>query len=134
VRDITDSNTLVYTLAFSPTVSNVLDDMRGKLERKGNAFDLGALVNLTIQAMRKNTPKTIAAMTGGEYELFKSHAGFESRIVEFANHLHNRYLLSFEPKDPHPGLHRVRVRLRQSAEANVLARDRYWADSSKNGP
>jgi VWFA-related protein len=133
VRDITDSNTLVYTLAFSPTVSNVLDDVRGKLERKGNAFDLGALVNLTIQAMRKNTPKTIAAMTGGEYELFKSHAGFESRMVEFANHLHNRYLLSFEPKDPHPGLHRVRVRLRQSAEATVLARDRYWA-SAKNSP
>jgi VWFA-related protein len=132
VRDITDSNTLVYTLAFSPTVSNVLDDLRGKLERKGNGVDLGALVNLAIQAMRKNTPKTIAAMTGGEYELFKSHAGFESRMVEFANHLHNRYLLSFEPKDPHPGLHRVRVQLRQSAEATVLARDRYWAESANN--
>jgi len=138
VRDITDSNTLVYTLAFSPTVSNLLDDARGKLERKGNAVDLGELATkltiMAIQAMRKNAPKTIAAMTGGEYELFKSHAGFESRMVEFANHLHNRYLLSFEPKDPHPGLHRVRVRLRQSAEATVLARDRYWADSAKNSP
>jgi len=138
VRDITDSNTLVYTLAFSPTVSNLLDDMRGKLERKGNAVDLGELATkltiMAIQAMRKNAPKTIATMTGGEYELFKSHAGFESRMVKFANHLHNRYLLSFEPKDPHPGLHRVRVRLRQSAEATVLARDRYWADSTKNSP
>jgi len=138
VRDITDSNTLVYTLAFSPTVSNLLDDARGKLERKGNAVDLGELATkltiMAVQAMRKNAPKTIATMTGGEYELFKSHAGFESRMVEFANHLHNRYLLSFEPKDPHPGLHRVRVRLRQSAEATVLARDRYWADSAKNSP
>jgi len=132
VRDITDSNTLVYTLAFSPTVSNVLDNMRGKLERKGNAIDLGALANLAIQAMRKNTPKTIAAMTGGEYELFKSHAGFESRMVEFANRLHNRYLLSFEPKDPHPGLHRVRVRLRRSADAIILARNRYWAEVAEN--
>jgi hypothetical protein len=138
VRDITDSNTLVYTLAFSPTVSNLLDDMRGKLERKGNAVNLGDLATkltiMAIQAMRKNAPKTIATMTGGEYELFMSHSGFESRMVEFANHLHNRYLLSFGPKDPHPGLHRVRVRLRQSAEATVLARDRYWADSAKNSP
>lgn len=134
VRDITDSNTLVYTLAFSPTVSNILDDARGKLEPQGNAIDLTKLAIMAAQAMRKNAPKTIAEMTGGEYQLFKSHAGFESRMVEFANHLHNRYLLSFEPKDPHPGLHRVRVRLRQSAEATVLARDRYWADSARNSP
>jgi VWFA-related protein len=155
VRDIADSNVLVYTLAFSPTVSNVLDTLRGNTGKEVQpppppdqipTADIGpggmprggvALMPLLItaaQAMRKNAPKTIAAMTGGEYELFKSHAGFDSRMVEFANHLHNRYLLSFEPKDPHPGLHRVRVRLRQPAEATVLARDRYWADSAKNSP
>jgi hypothetical protein len=78
--------------------------------------------------MRKNTPKTIAALTGGEYELFTSHKAFESRMVEFANHLRNRYLLSFEPRDPHPGLHKIRVRLRQSRDVDILARERYWAD------
>jgi hypothetical protein len=109
----------------------VLDDMRGKLEQKGNAVDLGGLATklmiMAVQAMRRNTPKTIASMTGGEYELFASHKGFESRMVDFANHLHNRYLLSFEPKDPHPGLHQVRVRLRQARDATIVARDRYWA-------
>ncbi len=85
------------------------------------------LVIMAVQAMRKNAPKTIAEMTGGEYELFKSHKGFESRITEFTNHLHNRYLLSFEPKEPHPGLHKVRVRLRQPQGATIVARDRYWA-------
>jgi VWFA-related protein len=153
VRDIADSNTLVYTLAFSPTVSNVLDTLRGKTGKEiqpapppdqiptaavgpggtpRGGVGLMPLLIVAAQAMRKNAPKTIAAMTGGEYELFKSHAGFESRMVEFANHLHNRYLLSFEPKDPHPGLHRVRVRLRQSADAIILARDRYWAELAKN--
>jgi VWFA-related protein len=126
VRDIADSNTLVYTLAFSPTLSNVLDTMRGQ-HRQGSSLLITA-----AQAMRKNAPKTIAAMTGGEYELFNSHSGFESRIADFANHLHNRYLLSFEPKDPHPGLHRVRVRLRESASALILARDRYWAEVAEN--
>jgi hypothetical protein len=133
VQAIAGSNTLVYALAFSPTASNVLDDMRGKLERKGNAVDLGELATklmiMAVQAMRTNTPKTIAEITGGEYELFASHKGFESRMADFANHLHNRYLLSFEPKDPHPGLHRVRVRLRQVEDATIVARKRYWANS-----
>jgi VWFA-related protein len=131
VRSITDGNTLVYSLAFSPTASNVLDDLRGNLEWKGSRVDLGQLAAklaiMAVQAMRKNTPQTIATMTGGEYELFVSKTGFESRMMDFANHLHNRYLLSFEPKDPHPGLHRVRVSLRQQREATVVARDRYWA-------
>jgi VWFA-related protein len=131
VRAITDGNTLVYSLAFSPTASNVLDDMRGNLEWMGSRVDLGELAVklaiMSVQAMRKNTPKTVAVMTGGEYELFTSKTGFESRMMDFANHLHNRYLLSFEPKDPHLGLHRVSVRLRQEGRATILARDRYWA-------
>jgi VWFA-related protein len=152
VRAIADSNTLVYTLAFSPALSEILDTARGQGKtpepiphtdpspgdiqrgtslpdgtRRGE-FGLTALVTLAVQAMRENVPKTIAAMTGGEYELFKSHAGFESRMMEFTNHLHNRYLLSFEPKDPHLGLHKIRVRLRQAENATVLARDRYWAE------
>ena len=85
------------------------------------------LVVLSAEAMRKNAPKTVAEMTGGEYELFKSAKGFESRMIDFANHLHNRYLLSFEPKDPHPGLHKVSVRLRAPQNATIVARDRYWA-------
>jgi VWFA-related protein len=138
VQAITDSNTLVYSLAFSPTVSNVLDTMRGSREKQPRSEALGCglllppLRCMAVQAMRKNTPKTIASMTGGEYELFKSHAGFESRMTEFSNHLHNRYLLSFEPKDPHPGLHRVRVRLRESAEVSILARERYWAGAPES--
>ena len=152
VRAIADSNILVYTLAFSPSMSEVLDTMRGYTEKQvkppsldertpeevlsgrvradgspRGGIQLMPLVIMAVQAMRKNTPKTIAEMTGGEYELFKSHKGFESRITEFTNHLHNRYLLSFEPKEPHPGLHKVRVRLRQPQGATIVARDRYWA-------
>jgi VWFA-related protein len=158
VREITDSNTLMYTLAFSPAVSNILDTARGYKERRmpvkqpnptsediqnglvlpdgtpRGTIGLMPLVIMAAQAMRKNTPKTIAALTGGEYELFKSHKGFESRMTEFSNHLRNRYLLSFEPKDPHPGLHEIRVRLRQSHNVNILARERYWVDEPQHGP
>ena len=158
VREITDSNTLIYTLAFSPAASNVLDTARGYKERRmpvkqpnptsediqsglvlpdgtpRGEVGLMPLVKLAIEAMRKNTPKTIASLTGGEYELFTSHKAFESRMVEFANHLNNRYLLSFDPKDPHPGLHRVSVRLRHSRDINILARERYWAEQPQDHP
>ena len=83
--------------------------------------------------MRKNSAKALASMTGGEYELFATRKIFESDMISFANHLHSRYLLSFEPKDPHPGLHRIRVRLRQAdSSQTLLFRSTYWvADSPR---
>ncbi|HJX84135.1 MAG TPA: VWA domain-containing protein [Candidatus Angelobacter sp.] len=131
VTVIGNSNIAIYTLAFSPTTSNILDDLRGKLEKKGDEVNVAELalklMVLARQAMRKNAPKEIARLTGGEYELFKSHRGFEDHMVEFANHVHNRYLLSFQPKSPHPGLHEIRVRLKDTDSVSVLARENYWA-------
>ena len=67
-------------------------------------------------------------MTGEEYELFTSQKSFERLMTEFANHLHSRYLLRCEPKDPHPGLHEVRVRVRHAGDNVVLARRSYWVN------
>lgn len=139
VQAIADSNTVVYTLAFSPSLSNTLDTFRGFTDKQAKPAPTGGiqlvpLIVMAAQAMRKNAPKTISAMTGGEYELFKSEKGFEARMAAFANHLHNRYLLSFEPKSPHPGLHEVRVRLRQSGDVTILAPTRYWANPPQDVP
>jgi VWFA-related protein len=128
------TNTAVYTLPFSPSLSQVLDTERGSNRDEvywDVPLDVVAPVRMARQAMKKNMPKAIAAMTGGEYELFSSRKGFETRMTSFANHLHNRYLLSFEPKDPHPGLHQIRVRLKDPAPAEtVLFRTNYWAGGS----
>jgi VWFA-related protein len=131
VAAIGETNTTVYTLAFSPALSNVLDTGRGNNKDEMNAGpDILAPLILAREAMRKNMPKAISSMTGGEYGLFKSQNGFETRMLEFTNHLHSRYLLSFQPRDPHPGLHELRVRLRDPERGEVLARGSYWA----NGP
>jgi hypothetical protein len=125
------TNTAVYALPFSPSLSQVLDTERGanRDEAGWNAPpNVLATLLMARQAMKKNVPKAIAAMTGGEYELFSSRKGFEADLNSFANHLHNRYLLSFEPKSPHPGLHQIRVRLRDPApNETVLFRSNYWA-------
>jgi VWFA-related protein len=127
VAEIGQSNTAVYALAFSPSRSNVLDTMRGNnMPEMHPSPDLLAPFILAAEAMKKNIPGTVAAMTGGEYELFATKTNFEARMIDFTNHLHSRYLLSIEPKNPHAGLHQIRVRLRDPGDRTVLARSRYW--------
>ncbi len=129
VKLIGVTNTAVYALPFSPYMSQQLDVARGSNSDEWHAnVDIIAKVAAVRQAMRSNTPKELATMTGGEYNLFASRESFETGMNRFANHLHSRYLLSFEPKSPHPGLHEIRVRLRDPARNEaVLFRSNYWA-------
>lgn len=127
---IGQSNALMYALAFSPGKSNILDTLEGKnvgeMHPGINFLDLGYRAG---QAMRKNVPSTVVAMTGGEYELFAGKNKFDMSLTSFTNHLHSRYLLSFAPKEPHPGLHQIRVRLKDAPNDTAVARTSYWADS-----
>lgn len=74
---------------------------------------------------------TLVKDAGGEYEMFETRKKFEVRMNDFANHLHSRYLLSITPKNPHPGLHQIRVRLRDAGSDVVLARSSYWAEGTR---
>lgn len=128
VAAIGQSNVAVYALAFSPSRSNIHDTLQGNnIDEMHEGVDFLSLGYMAAQAMRKNTPKTVASMTGGEYELFASRKHFDARMIDFTNHLHSRYLLSIEPKNPHAGLHQIRVRLRDPGDRMVLARGSYWA-------
>ena len=132
VAAIGQSNAVMYALAFSPSLSNILDTGRGTNKNEmHDGVDILDLAYRTTQAMRKNVPSTIASMTGGEYELFATRKKFEVRMNDFTNHLHSRYLLSFAPKSPRPGMHQIRVRLKDAREATVLARSSYWAEGTK---
>lgn len=131
VAAIGDSNTIVYALAFSPSLSQVLDTERGA--NRDEAYwdappDIIGTLLMARNAMKRNITEAIASMTGGEYELFTSRKAFEGRLVDFNNHLHSRYALSFAPQRPHPGLHQIQVRLKQPPPGiRVLARTSYWA-------
>ena len=132
VAAIGQSNAVMYALAFSPALSNILDTERGNnMNEMHPGINFLDLLYQTSQAIRKNVPHTIASMTGGEYELFATRKKFEVRMNDFTNHLHSRYLLSFAPKDPQAGLHQIRVRLRTPTGGVVLARSSYWAEGIK---
>lgn len=133
VRLIGENYISVYALPFSPYVSQQFDVLRGtnKDEWSPNVDIIEKLAAIR-QAMRKNVPETLASLTGGEYRTFHTQKTFEADLIDFANNLHSRYALSFEPKSPPPGLHQIQVRLADpSKKATLLYRNSYWVEGEK---
>lgn len=130
------ANVAVYALPFSPSLSQVLDTERGSNHDEAHwdaPLDVQGTLLMAVAAMKKNVSQAIASMSGGEYELFASQKSFETKMNSFANHVHNRYLLSFEPRNPHPRLHQIQVRLKEPArKEEVLFRSNYWAGGISN--
>ena len=130
VEAVGSSDVLMYALPFSPSLSQVLDTERGlnrdEWRPKGAPLDFGGPTFMAMNSIRKNVPRALTSMTGGEYELFASEKTFENHVFNFTNHLHSRYVLTFQPKQPHPGLHELHVGVRESKNLTVLARTSYW--------
>jgi len=130
IRLIGENNISVFAVPFSPYISQQLDVARGANKDEWTpAFDIIEKAAAARQAMRKNAPKALTSMTGGEYELFATRSAFETDLTMFSNHLRSRYQLSFEPNDPHPGLHQIRVKLRDPGTNWTMSyRSSYWAE------
>lgn len=124
VERIGTSNTLVFSVSFTPSKAEIINWAKGNIG--GDSGLLGPVL-MAVNAMRRNVPKTLAAMSGGEYEPFTRERAFEDRIAEAAKHAHNRYMLSFYPSNPTPGFHTLQVKLTQDYAARVIARANYWA-------
>jgi VWFA-related protein len=175
LRAISDTNTAIYTIAFSspksdarryaseelPTVRDgttltnpnpqhpggcMAKDpnpdpgtSQGKLSQGydclGQLLPPLALVKMAViaarEGMRRNAPETVAHLTGGEYFPFNNVHNLESSLLAISNHIPNRYVLSFQPQSPHPGLHSIEVQLREHPNLVVTARRGYWADNSE---
>ena len=90
-----------------------------------------ALIAAT-DSMKRNIPQSVARLTGGEYFAFNDARTLEHDLATLANHVPNRYILSFQPLAPHPGMHIVQVRLKDYPQLKVTARSAYWVDSTPN--
>ncbi|MHB8301963.1 MAG: vWA domain-containing protein [Acidobacteriaceae bacterium] len=146
-----DPNTLDYSLAFSSlkaavdaeSSTNTLASSSSKgcsqhatqsigarLGQHENCASFMPLVlfaaRLGINGLSRNTPKTVARLTGGEYEKFSDEQSLERGLFVFANHLPNRYILSFQPALANPGLHTIQVRLKNYPKLQIAARTSYW--------
>jgi VWFA-related protein len=135
VERIGISNTLVFSLAFAPSKAELIDWGKGNTNG-GTELNILAPLMMSINAMRRNTPKTLASMSGGEYEPFTRDKAFENHVSEVASHARNRYMLSFRPTDLTPGLHTIKVTLAQDYGARIVTRASYWAinDAAVDAP
>ncbi len=127
IRKIGMSDVLVLSVSFSPARAELAHDAKDNGDdRTMNLFSTLAMI---VPAFQKNVAKEIALMSGGEYEPFSGGRRFEQRVVSAARDTRNRYLITFSPSNPTPGLHNLRVRLAQDYGARIVARANYWMEA-----
>ncbi|HEX6506747.1 MAG TPA: VWA domain-containing protein [Chloroflexota bacterium] len=79
-------------------------------------------------AIQHNVPESVAKLTGGEYYKLGSENTFERDLSTIANHIPNRYILSFQPQSPHAGFHAISLMAPEYKGLLVYARTGYWID------
>jgi VWFA-related protein len=158
LRVIDDTNTTVYSLAFTSTMKDFnkgatnLDssepgpahgcfshDPNSTVSRARQNYncvaellpplELGRLAGVAaIDGLKRNTAETVAKLTGGEYFHEKNVRSLEKSLLTISNHLPNRYVLSFHPQSPQPGFHAIQLRLKNYDNLVVESRNGYWVE------
>jgi VWFA-related protein len=124
IQKIGRSDVLVLSVSFSPARAEFLHDLKDSGDDR--TMNMVSALVMAVKAFKKNVAKEIAQESGGEYETFTGDKRFEQRIADAAKHVRNRYLITFSPSDPSPGLHSIHVRTTQNYGASVVARANYW--------
>ena len=124
IQKIGRSDVLVLSVSFSPSRAELLHDVKDSGDDR--TLNLFSTVAMIVPAMKKNVAKEVAHLSGGEYTTFTGDKRFEQRVVDAAKHVRNRYLITFSPSNPTPGLHSIRVRTAQNYGARIVARADYW--------
>ncbi len=88
----------------------------------------------TRNSLRKNVPETCARLSGGEYFSFKDPKTLRRDLFTISNDVPNRYVLTFHPESPHPGLHALSVQLNNRPSLRLDARTEYWVDEPTSTP
>ncbi len=80
-------------------------------------------------ALRTNTAESIAQLTGGEFFHFHDAKDLKSGLITFSNDVPNYYVLSFRPTSLAPGLHALRLQIKDRPQLVSKSRSQYWIDS-----
>ena len=127
IANLGRTNTVVDSVSFEPGKTQILDSL---LHGQVGPGAIGLII-AAAQALKKNAPNTLASLTGGEYTNFGSQHSFDKGVHSLANHIHNYYLLSFQPQGkngepPTPGLHHITVKI-PDYDTKIRSRESYYA-------
>jgi VWFA-related protein len=155
-RELGVSDTVIYTVAFSPVRNEFVDGFRSpkqpkftpqypipKPEAKPDAaqdeksepetpehapiLELPPQIMVIVNALRKDAAGEIASLSGGEHFSFSSQKSFDESLLKISNRIHNYYLLSFKPSALTSGVHTLSVRVNGHPEAVIQSRRNYLA-------
>jgi hypothetical protein len=142
VRLVTESNTTIYSVGFSTGKSEAGGIWKSIKAIPPPGPSCTACLNfmpeikmiqmalvMAVDGLRRNVPATVAGLTGGEYLQFSDSRSLALDLNTVANHIPNRYILSFQPTLPHPAIHSIALDLPDHADLRVSARSSYWADN-----
>jgi VWFA-related protein len=132
IRMIGQSDVLVLSVSFSPALAELGEGLTRPYSETAEADLLAPLV-MAVKAFKKNVAKEVAMESGGEYTTFVGDKRFEARVMTAARDARNRYLITFSPSDPTPGLHTIRVKTVLDYGARIVARANYWAEGQGAG-
>ena len=124
IQQIGESDVLVLSVSFSPAQAEFSHDVKDSGEDR--TMNMLSPFIMAVEAFKKNATKEVALMSGGEYATFTGDKKFEQKVVDAARHMRNRYLITFSPSNPTPGLHTIRVRTALDYGARIVARSNYW--------
>lgn len=124
VSKIGRSDVLVLSISYSPSKAEFAHDVKDSGEDR--MMSMVSTLVMAVNAFKKNVAKQVAIMSGGEYMTFVGDHRFEDRVMEAAKEVRNRYLITFSPSDPIPGLHTIRVHTVEDYGAKIIARANYW--------
>jgi hypothetical protein len=125
IRKIGESDVLVLSVSFSPAAAELGHDIKDSGDDR--TMNMVSALVMAVKAFKKNVAREVAQESGGEYTTFVGDKRFEARVVNAAKDARNRYLITFSPSDPKPGLHTIRVKTAQDYGARIVARANYWA-------
>jgi len=165
LRLISDTNTAIYSLAFSSTRSAVSHEAskfsshdagpeHGCFSRIGADSEYEGHYNKQVldcisqlapplrlatmsflaarNGLRANTAESLAQLTGGEFYHFNDAKRVKSGLIRVSNNIPNYYVLSFRPADPSPGLHALRVAMKDHRQFVTRFRREYWVEEPSN--
>jgi VWFA-related protein len=131
IRMIGQSDVLVLSVSFSPALAELGHDVKDSGEDR--TMSMVSVLVMAVKAFEKNVAKEVATESGGEYTTFVGDKRFEARVMTAARDSRNRYLITFSPSDPTPGLHTIRVKTTLDYGARIVARANYWAEGQPAG-
>jgi VWFA-related protein len=150
IRRLGENNITLYSVTFSPSKTWLKDQFTKPrhglpptvLEPNPGVttpgrpvlvygFDIGTPLMMAINAARSNAAAELARLSGGESFPFDNRHDFDNQLTQIANHIPNRYMLTFTPSSKQPGFHTLRVQIPGQPDLKISARPSYWLSSPK---